>query len=75
MTGLQGAARTLLTHGPVVEVMAILEILQADPRVLKLPKSVQALLIFLTMKLIGQYRLPKQLASQRKLRPRRRPSV
>lgn len=52
MIGLQGAARTLLTHGPVVDVMAILETLQADPRVLKLPKSVQVFMIFLAVRLM-----------------------
>jgi hypothetical protein len=75
MIGLQGAARTLLTHGPVVDVMAILETLQADPRVLKLPKSVQVFMIFLAVKLMDQCRLPKQPAPQRRPRLRRRPSV
>lgn len=35
MTGLQGAARTLLTHGPVAEEMVNLVNLQADQRVSK----------------------------------------
>jgi hypothetical protein len=43
MTGLEGAARTLLTHGPVAEVMAVLENLQVDPKVSEPPKSVHIL--------------------------------
>lgn len=40
MTGLEGAARTLLTHGPVAEVTAILEGPKADLKVSKPAKSV-----------------------------------
>jgi hypothetical protein len=52
MTGLEGAARTLLTCGPVAEVMAILESLQADPKASKSMKSVHPLPCILTHLLI-----------------------
>jgi hypothetical protein len=48
MTGLEGAARTLLTHGLVAEVMVILENLQVDPKVSKLQKSVYTLPLTVT---------------------------
>jgi len=48
MTGLEGAARTLLTHGLVAEVMVILENLQADSKVSKPQKSVYTLPLTVT---------------------------
>jgi len=44
MIGLEGAARTLLTHGPVAEVMVILESLQEGPKLSKTSRLVHTLL-------------------------------
>jgi hypothetical protein len=48
MTRLEGAARTLLTHGLVAEVMVILENLQVDSKVSKPQKSVYTLPLTVT---------------------------
>jgi hypothetical protein len=48
MIGPEGAARTLLTHGLVAEVMVILENLQVDSKLSKPQKSVHTLPLTVT---------------------------
>jgi hypothetical protein len=74
MLGHEGAARTLLTHGPVVEAKTIVASLQADQIASSRVRSVPFLSISVIMELILS-RPPNQSLPRRRPRQRRRPSA
>jgi hypothetical protein len=75
MTGLEGAARTLLTLGPVAGVMATLESFQADPSLSKPRKSVPTLPLKVIYLLKYPHSQRNHLHHLHRLKRRKKPSA
>jgi hypothetical protein len=75
MIGLEGAARILLTHGPVAEAKIIVGRLQVDRKARKPPRFAYTHRPLVNKWLNCLYRPPKHQPPLPRLRPRRRQNV